>query len=66
MNVRVIRAGMVPTAPIVSTATPAPVRLASVASTVRSTPTTALTGSLSRQNIVSAYSKCHDLMKRQV
>lgn len=34
---------MVQTAPIVSTATPAPARLASVASTVRSTPTTAPT-----------------------
>lgn len=35
--------GMEPTAQIVSTATPAPAHLASVASTVRSTPTTALT-----------------------
>lgn len=43
MSVRVAPAGMVPTALIVSTATPAPAHLASVASTVRSTPTTALT-----------------------
>lgn len=40
---RVTPVGMGPTALIVSTATRAPVRLASVASTVRSTPTTALT-----------------------
>ncbi len=45
MSVRVIPVGMAQTAPIVSTATHAPARLASVASTVRSTPTTALTGS---------------------
>lgn len=43
MSVRVTHVGMAPIAPIVSTATPAPARLASVASTVRSTPMTAPT-----------------------
>lgn len=43
MSVRVTPVGMVPTAPIASTVTPAPAHLASAASTVRSTLTTALT-----------------------
>lgn len=43
MSVRVTHVGMVQIALIVSTATPAPAPLASVASTVRSTPMTALT-----------------------
>lgn len=44
MSVRATPVEMEPTAQIVSTATPAPVHLASVVSTVRSTPMTALTG----------------------
>lgn len=44
MSVRATPVEMEPTAQIVSTATPAPVHLASVVSTVRSTRMTALTG----------------------
>lgn len=50
MSVRVTPVGTGPIARIVSTATLAPVRLASVASIARSTPTTALTGSSPCQN----------------
>lgn len=55
MSVRVTPVGTAPTAPIVSTAIPAPARLASAASTVRSTPTTAPTGSSPSQNTVCTY-----------
>lgn len=55
MSVKVIPVRMVPIAPTASTATPAPAHLASVALTVRSTPTIALTGSSLWLSLASAY-----------
>lgn len=60
MSVRVTPVGMGPTALTASTATPAPAHPASAGSTVRSTPTTALTGSspLSAPSVIII--KCAD------